>query len=70
MLATGDMDFGAPVLEIESAVVVDVQKFFIEPQDRVYGIYDTTESDKAWSDSYITWTYEPIVVDDESSGYD
>lgn len=45
MLATGDLDFGAPVLEVETTVVVDDQKYFIEPSERVYGVYDYTESD-------------------------
>jgi hypothetical protein len=31
MLETGDLDLGAPVLEVETTVVVDDQKYFMAP---------------------------------------
>jgi hypothetical protein len=70
MFESGSVDLGAPVLEIESALVVVTEKQFTAMKEKVYVIdVDTTESDKAWRDSYITWDYEPIVIipeDDES----
>jgi hypothetical protein len=55
---------------VESAVVVDNDRAFTGAEEKVYSIVvDTRESDKAWEDSMITWTYEPIVVlpDDEDA---
>jgi hypothetical protein len=70
VLNSPDLDLGAPVLEVETAMVVNDEKAFTGGLEKVYVIeVDTSESDKAWLDSMITWEYEPIVVvpsDDES----
>jgi hypothetical protein len=35
---SGDLDFGAPVLELEVEIVVDNSTDFIEPMEKVYGL--------------------------------
>jgi len=61
MFESGSVDLGAPVLEIETALVVNDEKLFTSTREKVYVIQvDTTESDKAWEDSYISWDYEPV----------
>jgi len=67
------VDLGAPVLAIETTLVVNDEKQFTGMKERVYIIeLDTTESDKAWRDSYITWDYEPveILAEDDYVPYD
>jgi len=70
MFEQGAVDLGAPVLAIETALVVNDEKQFTATKEKVYVIeLDTTESDKAWRDSYITWDYEPVVVLPEDEPY-
>jgi len=65
-LQSGTVDLGAPVLEVESSVVVDSDRTFTGSMDKVYVIeVDTRESDRAWENSMIKWDYEPIVVMDD-----
>lgn len=62
-LASPDLDLGAPVLEVETTMIVNDEKEFTGTQEKVYVIeFDTTESDRAIDATYITWDYEPIVI--------
>lgn len=70
MFEQGAVDLGAPVLAIETALVVNDEKVFTTTKEKVYVIeLDTTDSDKAWRDSYITWDYEPVVILPEDEPY-
>ena len=62
-LASPDLDLGAPVMEVETTMIVNDEKEFTGTQEKVYVIeFDTTESDRAIDATYITWDYEPIVI--------
>jgi thiamine phosphate synthase YjbQ (UPF0047 family) len=62
-LASPDLDLGAPVLEVETTMIVNDEKEFTGTQEKVYVIeFDTAESDRAIDATYITWDYEPIVI--------
>ena len=62
-LASPDLDLGAPVMEVETTMIVNDEKEFTGTQEKVYVIeFDTAESDRAIDATYITWDYEPIVI--------
>lgn len=63
VLNSPDLDLGAPVLEVETTMVVVDEKTFTSAQEKVYVIeIDTAESDAAVDSTILTWEYEPIVI--------